>query len=80
MSLPYPITSYGSRHVELTGGLLTRFEDFVIAQFAKLKERHRIRYEMSIMSDRELNDLGMTRSDIALLADGKFNAIQDQRR
>ncbi|WP_419798772.1 MAG: DUF1127 domain-containing protein [Terasakiella sp.] len=80
MSLPYPITSYGSRHVELTGGLLTRFEDFVIAQFSKLKERHRIRYEMNIMSDRELKDLGMTRSDIALLADGKFNAIQDQRR
>jgi uncharacterized protein YjiS (DUF1127 family) len=80
MSLPYPITSYGSRHVELTGGLLTRFEDFVIAQFTKLKERQRIRYEMSIMSDRELKDLGMTRHDIALLADGKFNAIQDQRR
>lgn len=80
MNLPYPITSYGGRHVELTGGLLTRFEDFVIAQFQKMKERNRIRQEMNIMSDRELKDLGLTRSDIALIADGSYNAYQDQRQ
>ncbi|WP_135080403.1 DUF1127 domain-containing protein [Terasakiella sp. SH-1] len=80
MLLRYPITSYGSHHVELTGGLLTRFEDFIIAKFAKLKEKSRVRYELDIMSDRELADLGLQRTDIALIVDGTYNAEQDQRR
>ncbi len=80
MMLRFPITSYGSHHVELTGGLLTRFEDFVIAQFAKMKEKRRLRHELEIMSDRELSDLGLQRTDIALIVDGTYNAYQDDRR
>ncbi|SCA58203.1 hypothetical protein MTBPR1_90050 [Candidatus Terasakiella magnetica] len=80
MLLRYPITSYGSHHVELTGGLLTRFEDFIIQKFSDLKKRRRMNYELDIMSDRELADLGLQRTDIALIVDGKYNATQDKRR
>lgn len=79
MLLRYPITSYGSHHVELTGGLLSKFEDFVIEKFAQLAERRRIAGELNIMSDRELADLGLTRNDIAIIADGKFQGGHEQR-
>jgi|UPI00056F2D4B uncharacterized protein YjiS (DUF1127 family) len=80
MLLRYPITSYGSHHVELTGGLLTKFEDYIIAKFAKWAESRRISREMGIMSDRELAELGLCRHDIAIIADGKFEGGHDQRR
>ncbi len=79
MHLRYPITSYGSHHVELTGGLWTKFEDFIIEKFAAFAERRRIASELNIMSDRELADLGLSRHDIAIIADGKFKAGHDQR-
>lgn len=77
--LRYPITSYGSHHVELTGGLLTRFEDLVIEKVTKWNKARRMREEMSIMSDRELADLGLTRNDIALISEGKYSAYQHKR-
>jgi uncharacterized protein YjiS (DUF1127 family) len=80
MALPYPITSYGSHHVELTGGLLTKFEDTILAFFKKLKDKEQMRSELSIMSDRELADLGLLRSDIALIVDGTYDASDDIRR
>ncbi|NVK19607.1 MAG: DUF1127 domain-containing protein [Methylocystaceae bacterium] len=79
MLLRYPITSYGSHHVELTGGLLTKFEDFIIEKFTKLAERRRLTDQMNIMSDRELAELGLSRHDIAIIADGKFKGGHEQR-
>jgi len=80
MALPYPITSYASRHVDLTGGLLTSFEDKIINFFTKWQERRRIASELQIMSDRELADLGLNRSDIGIVADGTYKAGAYKRK
>lgn len=80
MALPYPITSYASRHVDLTGGLLSRFEDKIIETVTRWADKYKLEKNLHIMSDRELSDLGLTRSDIALIASGEFKGGHDQRR
>ncbi|NVJ92042.1 MAG: DUF1127 domain-containing protein [Methylocystaceae bacterium] len=79
MLLRYPITSYGSHNVELTGGLLTKFEDYIIAKFTKMAEKRRMAKELGIMSDRELAELGLNRHDIGLVVEGKFQGGHEQR-
>ncbi|MDT7951697.1 MAG: DUF1127 domain-containing protein [Acetobacteraceae bacterium] len=44
----------------------------IIAAFERRQERARIRGELSLMSDRELADLGLVQSDIADVAAGIF--------
>jgi uncharacterized protein YjiS (DUF1127 family) len=79
MALPYPITSYASRHVDLTGGLLEAFEDFIIARVTQWADKYKVEKQLQIMSDRELADLGLVRDDIALISKGKFQGGHHQR-
>ena len=79
MALPYPITSYASRHVDLTGGLLEAFEDFIIERVTRWAEQRKVAGELQIMTDRELADLGLRREDIALISKGTFQGGHEQR-
>lgn len=80
MALPYPITSYASRHVDLTGGIMDRFENYVIDRLTRWADQYKLEKNLHIMCDRELADLGLTRSDIALISKGAFQGGHEQRR
>ena len=67
MALPYPITSYGSRYVELTGGAFSRLENRIITFFEKMRENADYNQELQIMSAEELQALGLVEEDIALI-------------
>ncbi|WP_417832257.1 DUF1127 domain-containing protein [Terasakiella sp.] len=64
MSLPYPITSYASHHVDLTGGALDKFENFIIAKTTNVVSSVRTYNALKKLNERELMDIGLTRADI----------------
>lgn len=66
MVLPYPITSYASRHVDLTGGRLAKFEDILIRLFGGIFAPKRRRYEDDIMTAEEMKALGLTQDDLGM--------------
>lgn len=70
MLLPYPITSYGARHVDLTGGLMDKFENFIIAKVTEYKRHRALANELSGMSQRELNDIGIYNGQADFVARG----------
>lgn len=80
MLLRYPITSYASHYVDLTGGYMSRFEDYIIEKVSAWMREHKTRTTLNIMSDRELADLGLSRADIGIVAKGEFEAGHEQRR
>lgn len=67
MLLRYPITSYGSHHVELTGGLLQKFEDFIITKVETYLAKQRLMNELQGLDDRCLAEVGIARSQIPAL-------------
>ncbi len=79
MALPYPITSYASRYVDLTGGLMDKFETYIIERVTDWANQYKTEKNLHIMSERELADLGLTRNDIALIAKGDFKGGHEQR-
>ena len=67
MILQYP---YASRQIELTGGLINKIEDMINTAVENWREKQRTYNELSKLSSRELNDIGLTRGDIPFVAKG----------
>jgi len=64
----YTSTALGLGH--RSTGFATRMKAAVVAALKELQERRRIARDMhrlSIMTDRELADIGLTRSDVAII-------------
>ena len=54
------------------GGLLHNFGALFAARRGRIEEQARIRRELSRYTDRELGDLGLSRSDIEAVASGDY--------
>ena len=55
------------------GGLFHNFGALFTARRKQATERARIRRELETYSDRELSDIGITRSDIEAIASGRYS-------
>jgi len=70
MLLRYQVPSFATAHVDVTNGLTDRLEDFVIKAVQNITSEYKTRRALSMLSDRELSDIGVTRGDIAFIANG----------
>lgn len=68
MALPYPITSHAGRVVDLTGGKLDRFENFVIRKTSNVVSFFRTYNILNKLSERELDDIGLKKADVFKVA------------
>ncbi len=78
-------TQLASRHMSTTsqigiidriGGMLAGFAHFV----ADLPRRRGVLDELNMLSEHELNDIGLTRGDIGHVFDADFMALRDAER
>jgi len=67
----HALASFGSPVT--TNGLFQNLSASVKSHFAKKAEHARIRRELNSYTDRQLNDLGLSRLDIDAVATGRHN-------
>jgi|GEM_PF-1154207 len=70
MILRYPTTSFAASYEDLTGGLMVRFENALIKTVQDWSAKRKLRAELSLLSDRELSDIGINPGDIDAIVDG----------
>ena len=79
MILRYPTTSFAASYEDLTGGLMVRFENALISTVTNWSAKRKLRAELSLLSDRELNDIGINHGDIDAIVDGTSDMCQVRR-
>jgi uncharacterized protein YjiS (DUF1127 family) len=52
----------------------------LVSMFREWRHRRAVMQEMSLMTDRELSDIGLSRSDLARVFDPAFAAARDRGR
>jgi uncharacterized protein YjiS (DUF1127 family) len=50
----------------------------LLSMFSEWRHRHAVIQELSLMTDRELSDIGLSRSDLARVFDPAFAAAHDR--
>lgn len=79
MILRYPTTSYAASYEDLTGGYMVRFENALINAAKAWSRKRKLRAELSSLSDRELNDIGINHGDIDAIIDGTSDMCKARR-
>jgi len=72
MLLPYPITSYASRNVDLTGGALDKVENFIISKFSNIRSYIKTYRSLKKLNEQELSVIGISKDEIFEVAKTAF--------
>lgn len=79
MLLRYPTSSFASSYEDLTGGLLVRFELFLIKTVKQWSTKRKLRDDLYMLSRRELADLGINKGDLEGIIEGTSDLCTSRR-
>jgi len=79
MILRYPTTSFAASYEDLTGGFMVRFEKAIIELLSTWSAKRKLRAQLSLLSDRELNDIGINPGEIEAIIAGTSDLCTSRR-